>query len=266
MQEYNNTDRQIHWLSQVLAKTNRAYVPEQKDDSHTNLYFDTLQQRILGRWIEGPGGRIILALHLQSLSFQWLDEKQNILQEVSVLNKPMDQLEKNVSDYPASLSMRTDAFSQPMHFEIPDYEIIKLNREDISKEGLQRWIYYRDLANVVCQNMLGYLQAEGEIRIWPHHFDTGIYIQVNEDLAIGFGLAMEDAMIGDAYYYMSGYRGESEISYLDLIQLSAGKWETGEQWKGAVLPLRDIPDSSSKDALKMIRLFIREASSWFLKN
>ncbi len=46
MQEYNNSDRQIHWLSQVMAKANRAYVPEQKDDSHTNLYFDAPEKRI----------------------------------------------------------------------------------------------------------------------------------------------------------------------------------------------------------------------------
>jgi len=67
-------------------------------------------------------------------------------------------------------------------------------------------------------------------------------------------------------FFLSGYKGESTIAYLNLNQLSAGKWETGEQWKGAVLPLNDIPDFSSKEALKMIQLFIKETTGWFLNN
>jgi hypothetical protein len=157
-----------------------------------------------------------------------------------------------------------EEFFRPLHFEIPDYKIQKLNREDISEEGHKSWIHYRDLANAACQNMLDYLQWEGEIRIWPHHFDTGIFAQVTADLGLGFGLAMEDAMVGDAYFYMSGYHGESPISYLNLKQLSAGKWEIGEHWKGAVLPLNAIRDSSSKEALSMIQLFIQETTGWFI--
>jgi len=150
MQAYINSDRQIHWLSQVLTKANRVYVPAQLDDSHTNFYFDALEKRILDRWIDGPKGKIILALNLQTHSFQWLDEKQNTLHEVSSLNKSMEQLEKSASEYPGSLNMRTEAFFRPLHFEIPDYKIEKLSREDISDDGLKSWIYFRHLANMAC--------------------------------------------------------------------------------------------------------------------
>jgi hypothetical protein len=266
MQEYNNTDRQLHWLSQVLTKANRAYVPEQKDDSHTNLYFDALEKRILGRWIDVPKGKIILALNLQSFSFEWLDLKHNTLHEVSALNNSMKHLEQNVSQYPGSLNMRTETFSLPLHFEISDYKIEKLNEDDISEDGLKSWIYFRHLANMACQDMLGYLQLESEIRIWPHHFDTGIYTQVTEYFGLGFGLAMEDTMVGQAYFYLSGYNAESPISYLNLKQLNAGKWEIGERWNGAVLPINAIPDASSEEALKLIQNFIKETTSWFLNN
>ena len=174
MQEYSNSDRHIHWLSQVLAKVNRAYVPEQEDDSHTNLYFDDIGKRILGRWIDGPKGKMILGL-----------------------------------------------------------------------------------------DMLGYLQAESEIRIWPHHFDTGIYTMVSDNLGLGFGLAMKDALLGEAYFYISGYGAESPLEYQNLPNLSAGRWESGEQWKGAVLPLSDLPDSSHEEAIQVIRSFIKEATDWF---
>ncbi|TFH26326.1 MAG: hypothetical protein E4H10_07280 [Bacteroidia bacterium] len=266
MQEYNTIDRQFHWLSQLIAKANRAYVPEQEDESHTNLYFDPLEIRIQGRWIDAPKGKIILALNLHSLSFQWLDAKQKILHEVPVLNKTAEQLEKSVSEYPGSLNMSTEAFLRPLLHEITDYKIEKLNRTDISDEGLRRWVYFRVLANWACQDMLGYMQLQSEIRIWPHHFDTGIYIQVKASLGLGFGLAMEDTMVGQAYFYMSGYHGESPISYQNLKPLNAGKWVSGEHWNGAVLPLNEVSGSSSEEALKIIHIFIKETTSWFLNN
>jgi hypothetical protein len=108
------------------------------------------------------------------------------------------------------------------------------------------------------------LQLESEICIWPHHFDSGIYIQVKADLGLGFGLAMEDTMLGEAYFYMSGYGGESPISYQNLTQLSAGKWEIGEHWKGAVLPTNTISDSSHEEAARVVHLFIKETTAWFL--
>ena len=261
MQEYNHIDRQIHWLSQLIAKANRAYVPEQKDESHTNLYFDMLGTRIMGRWINTPRGKIILTLNFQSLSFQWLDAKQSIIHEVSALNQGMEQLEIIIAEFLESLNMSTEAFLRPLHFEIPDYKIEKLSRSNISDEGLNSWFYFRDLANTACQNMLGYLQLESEIRIWPHHFDTGIYVQATDHLGLGFGMAMEDTMVGQAYFYISGYSGESPISYENLKPLSAGKWLIGEYWKGAVLPLNELPDSSGEKALKMIQLFMKETTA-----
>lgn len=79
------------------------------------------------------------------------------------------------------------------------------------------------MANTVSQHMLDNLQLESGICIWPHHFDSGIYIQETADLELGFGLAMKDTMVGEAYFYMSGYHGESPISYQNLKQLSAGR-------------------------------------------
>jgi len=263
MQAYNSSDRQIHWLSQVLAKANRAYVPEREDDSHTSLYFDAIGKRLLGRWIDGPEGKMILGLDLQSLSIQWLDAGQNILSEFSVLNMNMDELEALVSEYPGSLKMNTADSSKALHFDLPDYKISKLNKGDLSDDGFRSWIFYRDLANKACQDMLGYLQLESEIRIWPHHFDTGINARVSDHLGLGFGLAMEDAILGQAYFYFSAYHAGSPPEYQNLPTLSSGRWESAEQWKGAVLPLTDIPDSSGGKAIQVIHLFIKEAADWF---
>lgn len=266
MQEYDNTDIQIHWLSQVIAKMNRTFVPEQADESHTNLYFDPIVKRLFGRWIDSPDGKIILAFNLGSLSFEWLDTRQKILHAISVLDKNMEELEKYVIAYPEKLGMKTDIFSSPLHFKIPEYGIVSLKKEDVSDPGVNSWTFFRYLANRACQDMLGYIQAESEIRIWPHHFDTGVYTMATENLGMGFGLAMKDEMIGQAYFYLSGYNRDSAVSYKKTDPLTKGRWETGEQWNGAVLPMGELTTSSTVEAGRIIQVFIKEAINWFFKS
>lgn len=265
MQEYIKTDRILHWLSQVLTKVNRTFVPEEEDDSHTNLHFDVLGSRIYGRWISTPSGKIIFYLDLESLSFRWMDQKRTILHEKSVLNAGLKDLEGDAGAFLAKLGKNTEGLEDPLHFELPDYGIKRLSQEDITLSGLQSWEYYRELANMASFGMLCYLQEESEIRIWPHHFDTGIYTQITEQLGIGFGLAMEDPMVGEPYFYLSAYAGDSTINYSRLNDLSSGRWETQASWKGAVLPLSDLPASSKPEALKVIGRFIKEATSWYFK-
>ncbi len=266
MQEYTKTDEKLHWLSQLLAKTNRAFVPSKEDDSHTNLSFDSIGGRLFGRWIDGQEGAVILTLNLQKRAFEWLDENQNSLDEVTVPEKGMKQLEEDVSNYPESLKMKTDMLFSPLHFEIPDYGIESIEKGDLSDEGLQQWTLFRTLANEACSDMLGYLQKEGEIRIWPHHFDTGIYAMATKQLGLGFGLAMKDAMVGAPYFYLSGYNQETPISYKNLHPLTHGKWETGEQWNGAVLSLGALEGFSKEEAGSIIGTFIQEGINWFLTN
>ena len=265
MQEYNQADKQIHWLSQVIAKANRTFVPGEDDDSHTNLYFDAMGGRLFGRWIDGPDGRIILALNLQTFAFEWMDERQHVLHEVQVFGKDMAQLEPAAAEYPASIHLDTHHFSNPLHFDIPEYGIEALQKEDISPVGLQQWSVFRELANRSCHTMLGYLQAEGEIRIWPHHFDTGIYAMVTQDLGLGFGLAMEDAMTGSPYFYLSGYNQRKPVSYENPSRLTKGSWITGEHWNGAVLALEALGNASEEESGLILQEFISEATGWFLK-
>lgn len=262
--EYNDSDRKLHWLSQVITKVNKAFVPERDDDSHTNLSLDSVGSRLLGRWIDVRGGRVILSLNIHAMTFEWLDENQNIINEVQVADRTMEQLLLEVAVYPDSLTMDTGQIFSPLHFEIPDYGIQSLHIEDVSATGLGSWLKYRDLANIACQDMLTHLQAESEIRIWPHHFDTGIYAGVKKDLGFGFGLAMKDSMVGSPYFYLAGYGEGVNDAGRELPGLSVGRWEIDGPWKGAVLPLDRLLGKNFTEMLDDIRSFILEVSGWYM--
>lgn len=264
MQEYIKTDQQLHWLSQVLAKAGRAFVPEKPDDSHTNLYFDPLAGKLCSRWIEKDKQKFMLTLNLASMQFEWVDRYFDVKQSTSALGKSMEELEKEVAVFPGSLGLPSEKIYEALHFEIPDYGFDSIAQKDISEEGIRQWKFFRYLANLTSLDFLGFLQAENEIRIWPHHFDTGVYAQLTPGFGIGFGLAMEDSMAGQPYFYLVGYASDGQLQYKNLPAPETGKWITGDNWNGAILPLGELDTKKLKANLSAIAGFIRLTGIWYL--
>ena len=263
MQEYNNTDQKIHQLSQIIAKVNRTFVAKKSDDSNTNLFFDPISHRIYGRWIDVIDKKIILALNLKDFTFEWLDDKMQIINSFGIQGRTMSDMEDYLEQSLPQIGLKKEGFRNKLHFEIPVYPFLNEPFESFDLKSIENWEYYRNMANVACSELLGFLQAEGEIRIWPHHFDTGIYIEPNSNTGLGFGLAMEDGLLGNPYYYFSGYRLNGDnFDYANAHDLPVGKWVITDSWKGAVLPLSDL----KRDNSGIIPTFLKEVAQWFLLN
>lgn len=265
MQEYIKTDQQLHWLAQLIAKVNRTYVPKRDDDGHTNMFFDSIASRILGRWIEAGKNQVIFSLNIQYQRFEFIDKSAKVLHNIPVFHKSMEEMEHETAVFLKSLNLDTKQFYEPLHFEIPDYGIKKLNPDSVSSQGVNNWMFYRTIAAHSAQSFLGHLQTDGEIRIWPHHFDTGVYTMVTPDLGIGYGLAMKDDMVGEPYFYLAGYNSHQPIQYENMNQLTTGKWKTGPDWHGAVLAFSAISEFSTIVVRDVVDTFIYETVKWYLK-
>jgi len=265
MNDYIKTDQQLHWLCQTIAKANRSFVPSKDDDSHTNLYFDSLGNRILGRWFDTENGKIMLTLNLSNLQFEWLNSAYQVVSFFKTIGKNIDAVEKEIDHNLGKLGLSSNGFTDKLHFEIPDYSFTTKAVKAINEKDLKEWKYFRNLANELCLELLGYLQIDGEIRIWPHHFDTGIYIETHTGMGIGYGLAMSDALVGDPYFYMTGYPESGSLEFKELPSFLIGKWETSEDWKGGVLPLSEIKSLPKEESENAIDDFLSKAVNCFLK-
>lgn len=262
MHVYNNIDQIIHQLSQVLAKINRTFVSKKQDDSHTNLYFDPISHRIYGRWIVMQNERIIIALNLKEFSLEWLNDKRIVIESISIDGLTYSEIEDQVEKSLEKVGLSSSGFGDELHFKIPDYSFIELPFKRFMDEDRKVWEENRGLANEACSALLGLLQVEGEVRIWPHHFDTGLYVEPNETIGISFGLAMKDEMVNHPYYYLTGYKLNGvEIDYSKEPKLKSGEWKVDGNWKGVILSLENMQNDSAA-----LKLFLREGSEWFLKS
>ncbi|MDX2303141.1 MAG: hypothetical protein NW226_10090 [Microscillaceae bacterium] len=265
MQDYTQTDQQIHWLCQIIAKANRSYVPKKEDDSHTNLFFDVLGNRIIGRWIKTSSGKIILSLNLENLRLEWLGDHLQVLQSVASVGKSDLEIIRELTQEVQKRGLQPADFSEKLHFEITEYPFSQTPVQFIPQEHIQVWKHWRQLANEACLWVLGYLQADGEIRIWPHHFDTGIYVPANDRVSIGFGWAMEDSLAGAPYFYVAGYAPQGSLDYQELPELQTGKWETGGHFKGAILSLNEMTNLNRDILEKALFEFLQKTIGFFLK-
>lgn len=264
MQAYLRTDSQLHALCQLIAKANRSYVPRQSDDSHTNLSFDPLSGRILGRWIEAGRQRCLLSLHLESLAFQWLDERLDLLQEIPAAGRLIGATEAALDAGLAGLGLPPAGFREQLHFEIPAYDFLAVPFAPADPEGLAIWSHWRSIALQACAALLNHLQAPGEARIWPHHFDTGIYIEAAGQMGIGFGFAMADSLSSSPYFYLAGYPRAGSLRFEGLPVLEAGRWQTGSGWQGALLPASELEALPWAQRLASVQQFAHRALAWHL--
>lgn len=260
MNKYTQTDQRIHYLAQILAKAGRTYVEEKEDDSHTNLAFVSSKNWLETHWIESPEGKIKLVLRITDFCVLWVDEKEEAFQVVSTVLKTPKEVEEQLKKGIRESGLDPEGFSEPMHYEIPEYTFKGQPFQMINRHNLDEWTQWRALGNEACEKVLGILDMEAPIRIWPHHFDTGIYVQASEKLGIGFGLAMEDEMAGVPYFYMSGYPGEGNLDYSDAPELASGRWEITDGFKGAILPLTEF-----KETELALDTYIEESITWFLE-
>ena len=242
---------QIHFASQYLAAAGISFLEHKADDSHTNVGFNTDTQSFETRelndnnlklsfdlpnfqllWSTGESMALDGKNHAQVV--QWLQSSSNLV----ALDKPY------VFDLHYELPFDwDDTFS----FELSDMTLIR------------ELIELRKLANNALHSFLEAHHLSSEIRIWPHHFDTGAFVVLEDgsDKSVGMGLAIPDSMVNDHYFYMSGYLGHDALDTSEFGSLSLGEWKN-DGFKGAVLPTKAIEQSQAVQ-------FLTEAYTQYIK-
>ncbi len=259
---YIQADQQLHRLCQIIAKVNRTFVRPEKDDSHTNIGFNARKGTLEGRWVHTKRNRIRLILRLSDVCFVWMDDDDNILQTVSTAKKHLAEIENQLRKTLVNEGLDLANFQEPMHYKIPDYPIMGQPVALLSRLALNEWVHWRSFANEACEYLLKSFNQKEEIRIWPHHFDTGIYMDLNEKLGIGFGLAVKDDHVGAPYFYATCYPKVGEADYSGINDLTYGRWVV-KDWHGAVLSLNDLQFESKKVTESIIHKFIDETMNWY---
>ncbi len=240
----------MHLAAQYLAAAGISFVAKKDDDSHTNLGFSIETSRMETHPLSENGD--ILSLDYKNFSLNWRSENGST-------SFPLDGVtHADVLSWlkESSKTFLNKSYAYELHYDLP-YEIsddFKFELDDTNR--LAELLQLRILAQSTLQEILNEGNLESPIRVWPHHFDSGAYANLDKDIAIGFGLAVPDTMCTEHYFYISGYKAHAALSTEGFSALSNGKWKN-DGFKGAVLSAASIDTSKAvlffKEAIEMYK-------------
>ncbi len=228
---------QLHLATQYLATTGICFLDKKEDDSHTNLGF-SISGKSLETWpLDDSGTK--LCLDYSSFMLRWVSEDT---QTFPLHGKSHNEVIHWIKEVSHSLST-AKSYAYELHYDLP-YCMDMNEKFQLNDAGkIEELIQIRTLANTVLAKVLDKHNLSSEIRIWPHHFDTGAFSPLGNgsETAIGLGLTIPDSLVDDYYFYISGYHGHTGLDTAQFTPLTKGKW-LNEGFKGAVLPISNVTE------------------------
>ncbi len=226
-----DTASQIHMASQYLAMAGKSFLEPKNDDSHTNVGFFT-EDNTLRTWKLDNSGTY-LAFRFNDFSLQWGISDSKII--FGLDGKNHNEIISWISKMAAASKFK-NAYNYDLHYKLPYSQLgnFKFGFSDTSE--LNQLLELRILAQNVLKEFLNSKKIESDIRIWPHHFDTGAFFQLNDgsEKSIGLGMAIPDSVCDKHYFYISGYTGHDAIDTTGFKGLTYGEWRNNG-FNGAIL-------------------------------
>ncbi len=240
---YNSTEITFHRIAQFIALTGINLIKKEADDSHSNMAWEASTGVLAGRYFTIRGQKFRLVFKPDSFHLVFEDDQRIIKSKLKLAERSVDEIMAWWEENIFMLGYQGKLVKTP-HYQLPDqpeYHASNLKAPD--QHSLSLWINWRTQANGVLKELNKLAGINADIRIWPHHFDTGVYYPFKYDdgseiQSVGAGLAIADTMIPEPYYYIYGWSKTGDIDYTRTPALEKGKWLT-DGWKGAVLTARE---------------------------
>ncbi len=244
----NDALDQQHHASQFIALVGRYLIPQQPDDSNTNMDYLVNEESLIGNSLS-KGLR--LGLQQTNLTLHFHREEQGYLGEIPLVGKTKKEVFSELEHKLSELGVDTSNLKNELHYEMPDH-LLEKGAAFIIKDNIffQESTFYRHNAETILSVLTTEFQDAEPVKVWPHHFDTGTFIPFahNEkgELAqsIGIGWTIPDSMVNEPYYYLSFWSEQPVESFEALTPIEVGEWIT-TGWKGGVLKLSEILQCSS---------------------
>ncbi|WP_424275174.1 hypothetical protein [Eudoraea sp.] len=229
-------EKMMYLLAQYLAAAGISFIEKKDDDSHSNLGFSIENSSMYSRPLNENGDT--LSVSYKKFTLEW--NSNGVSTSMRLDGTTHAEILNWIEKMAAKGSIKV-AYSYSFHYDFPyqtkDNFVFKL----LDATRLRELLKLRVLAQMVLETFLQDQNLNSEIRIWPHHFDTGAYAIFNDRTgdAIGLGLAIPDTVCSDHYFYINGYKGHESMDTSDFKPLSLGSWGA-HGFNGAILPATKI--------------------------
>lgn len=248
-----------HHAVQFIALVGKYLIKEKADDSHTNMIFVTEKNMFVGNHLNHG---LYLAVQATDLYLMLVDENLEIQKQFALEGKSKATIYKMLRKMLSDSGLDIHALKQELHYEIPSHPLdhgalFAFN----DSEGFEENNLFRFNAKSILNEVVAPLEKAEDIRVWPHHFDTGCFMPLSyndqEELSqyIGLGFAIPDTMVDEPYFYLSFWSMEPIQELMNPSALESGLWMM-PNWNGGVLTLSEILQAkTAHDQYELVKAF-----------
>jgi hypothetical protein len=259
----NEANDQLYHASQFLAIIGKNLIPQKPDDSNANI--GIIAGGLIGRKVDGS-----MPFHafidIPGFTLNLIDPDMSRISTIEFEGKTRDEVLGELKNSVNQIGLDGSLLKHIDHYKIEkDHPIMEgASFQKPEEDALRTWHSLFSNARFVIRHVSKGLESADEIRIWPHHFDIGTFIPLNEEgsKAIGMGLAIPDSVVNDFYFYIYGWQKDFNLDMSKFIPLSVGEWKTGD-WNGGILTLSDM--ISHEDQSTKASIFLTESINEYLK-
>jgi hypothetical protein len=187
-----------------------------------------------------------VSIYLPELELRILGEGLETLDRIPLYGQTETEAFGLLKSTLAARDIETGRLSTKLHYELPGHPLYARD-SFIRNPGalIRETINMRHNAEIVLNAVVSDFINPEPLRVWPHHFDTGTLIKIQENAegsmskSVGLGWAIPDSTVPEPYYYLN-YWSEDEVKDFGFLpEHPYGDW-VEEGWKGAVLKHSDI--------------------------
>lgn len=227
---------QVHLAVQYLAAAGISFLEKEQDESHTNLQFIAENGSLHSRPVNEAGHTLSFNYHEFSLGWNANGSSTRIKLDGTTHVQVLKWIQK------AILESEIEApYKYTLPYELP-YKISDDFTFNLSNQMLlNQSMHLRILAQDVLEVFIKDRELKSEIRVWPHHLNTGAFALLGNgsDFSISLGLAIPNTVCDEYYFYLIGYKGNHVLSTKGNPNLRIGEWYNSE-FNGAILPATGI--------------------------
>jgi hypothetical protein len=243
-----NTIKNLHQAAQYLAAAGISFIKAKDDDSHTNIGWNKTKSRMETHVFEHV---FQLSLNLETQSLEWI-KNGAILSTTNINKATHKQIITWISEQVNQHGLSKE-YVYSFHYDLPYDKITNEYLYSFDQEEIKSISSEFTKAQNTFEQFLKLERLESPIRVWPHHFDLGIYTKLeSENTFMGAGLAIPDSLVDDFYFYASGYNNGEAIETKKFGKMKFGQFRS--DWNGATLASSTTGKEQAIEFLKEAKL------------
>ena len=238
--ELKEASSTLYFAGQYITMAANQCIEKKDDESHTNAIWNSEKNWLIGNAIDSPYGNIHIAIDYPLLALLICNDELKPIAEIELVGKTRLEAFNWLNNQMWKLGLEVKGFEMEVQYDLPEHALTEGAKfeMEVPKHFLEL-ANYRSNGHYALSKVSEKFNDKSELRVWPHHFDEGILINIayTNNLAsaqISMGLAIPDQYYDQPYFYVNPWKltGVNSESLPPLE--SKGIWRT-EGWIGQVL-------------------------------